>query len=89
MAWSARLGSVTVTMNVQDAKANLSRLLVYAERGDDVVIARKGVPVVRLVPVAPQTARRFDLFPFELSDEAVAASLAPLDDADLRLWGAV
>lgn len=75
-------------MNVQDAKANLSRLLVCAERGDDVVIARKGVPVVRLVPVAG-AARRFDLFPTVLSDDAVAASLAPLDEADLRLWGAV
>ncbi|MDR3067920.1 MAG: type II toxin-antitoxin system prevent-host-death family antitoxin [Cellulomonas sp.] len=77
------------TVNVQDAKANLSRLLAAAERGDDVVIARKGVPVVRLVPVAPQAGRVFDLFPGGLSDEAAAASLAPLDEADLRLWGAV
>ena len=78
-----------MTMNVQDAKMNLSRLLACAERGDDVVIARRGVPVARLVPVASGTERRFDLFPTELSDEAAAASLAPLDDADLQLWGVV
>ncbi|MCL2423379.1 MAG: type II toxin-antitoxin system prevent-host-death family antitoxin, partial [Micrococcales bacterium] len=68
---------MTVTMNVQDAKVNLSRLLTCAERGDDVVIARRGVPVVRLVPVAASTGRTFDLFPTELSDEAAAASMAP------------
>ncbi|MCL2848737.1 MAG: type II toxin-antitoxin system prevent-host-death family antitoxin, partial [Micrococcales bacterium] len=70
---------MTVVMNVQDAKVNLSRLLASAERGDEVVIARRGVPVARLVPVA--SARRFDLFPTELSDDAASASLAPLDDA--------
>ena len=80
---------MTVTMNVQDAKASLSRLLACAEQGDEVFIARKGVPVVRLVPVAPQAPRRFDMFPLKLSDEAVAASLAPLDESELGLWGAV
>ncbi|MCL2454816.1 MAG: type II toxin-antitoxin system prevent-host-death family antitoxin [Micrococcales bacterium] len=75
-------------VNVQDAKTNLSRLLAAAERGDDVVIARKGVPVARLVPVVASAARRFDLFPGGLSDEAAAVSLAAMDETDLRLWGA-
>jgi prevent-host-death family protein len=79
---------MTVMMNVQDAKANLSRLLVQAERGDEVVIARKGVPVVRLVPVV-QEGRRFDRYPCQFSDEELAAAVAPLDDDELRLWGAV
>ena len=35
--------------NVHDAKTNLSRLLAQVEAGEDVVIARRGQPVARLV----------------------------------------
>src|SRR4028119_1622646 len=38
-------------VNVQEAKTRLSQLLAAAERGEEVVIARGGRPVVRLVPV--------------------------------------
>jgi prevent-host-death family protein len=78
---------MVLTMNVQDAKANLSRLIADAEDGNDVLIARKGVPVVRLVPVVSAPSRCFDLFPAVLSDEAVTESIAPLDDEQLALWG--
>lgn len=37
--------------NVHEAKTNLSRLLDEMERGEDVVIARAGRPVARLVPL--------------------------------------
>lgn len=39
------------TYNVHEAKSNLSRLLEQVERGEEVVIARHGKPVARLVPV--------------------------------------
>ena len=38
-------------VNVHRAKTQLSRLLEAAESGEDVVIARAGKPVARLVPV--------------------------------------
>lgn len=38
-------------LNVLQAKNQLSRLLAAAEAGEDVVIARNGSPVARLVPV--------------------------------------
>jgi prevent-host-death family protein len=38
--------------NVHEARSNLSQLLDMAERGDEVIIARHGKPVARLVPVA-------------------------------------
>ena len=37
------------TVNVHDAKTELSRLLAEVEAGEDVVIARRGKPVARLV----------------------------------------
>lgn len=38
-----------ITVNVHEAKTNLSRLLVQAEAGEEVIIARNGNPVARLV----------------------------------------
>jgi prevent-host-death family protein len=38
-------------VNVHEAKTRLSQLLSAVEAGEDVVIARQGVPVARLVPV--------------------------------------
>lgn len=38
-------------VNVLEAKNNLSQLVSRAAAGEDVVIARRGVPLVRLVPV--------------------------------------
>lgn len=42
---------MTKTANIHEAKTNLSRLIDAAERGEEVVIARNGVPAVKLVPV--------------------------------------
>lgn len=40
------------TVNVHEAKTHLSRLLEAVERGEEIVIARAGKPVARLVSVA-------------------------------------
>lgn len=42
---------MTKTANIHEAKTNLSKLIDAAQRGEEVVIARNGVPVVKLVPV--------------------------------------
>lgn len=46
-------------VTVHDAKTRLSRLIANALAGEDVVIARRDEPVVRLVPVDPRTERCF------------------------------
>jgi prevent-host-death family protein len=38
------------TVNVHEAKTHLSRLLSRVERGDEIVIARAGRPIARLLP---------------------------------------
>lgn len=40
-------------VNVHQAKTNLSRLIEEALRGEEVVIARNGVPAVKLVQIEP------------------------------------
>jgi antitoxin (DNA-binding transcriptional repressor) of toxin-antitoxin stability system len=45
--------------SVREAKTNLSKLIAAALAGDEVVIARGNVPIVRLAPVARPGRRRF------------------------------
>jgi prevent-host-death family protein len=54
----------TKTVNVHEAKTNFSKLLKLVERGEEIVIARAGHPVARLIGLAhaptdrtPGTAR--------------------------------
>lgn len=49
---------MTMTVNVHDAKTQLSRLLLRIGQGEEVIIARAGKPVARLVPFAARPARR-------------------------------
>ena len=46
-----------IQQNIHEAKTHLSRLISRTLKGDDVVIAKAGKPVVRLVPVARKDAR--------------------------------
>jgi prevent-host-death family protein len=47
-----------VEVNVHEAKTHLSRLLARVAKGEEVVIARAGKPVARLVPLAGPKGRR-------------------------------
>ena len=44
--------------NVHEAKTHLSRLLDQVTAGEEVVIAKAGVPIARLVPAAPVVHER-------------------------------
>jgi prevent-host-death family protein len=41
-------------VNMHQAKSQLSELVAAAERGEEVVIARSGTPVARLVAITPE-----------------------------------
>jgi len=45
-------------VDVHDAKANLTRLLEWVARGEEITIAKAGLPVAKLVPICPIVARR-------------------------------
>lgn len=71
-------------VNMHEAKTELSRLVERALAGEDVVIARAGVPVVRLVPVA-QTGKR-QLGQWRGRVRLAEDFDAPLSDAELSDW---
>jgi len=45
-------------VNIHEAKTHLSRLLARLNDGEEIVIARAGRPVARLVPIVQQPLRR-------------------------------
>lgn len=73
---------MTITYNVAEAKAQLSRLLDAALAGEDVVLARAGTPLVRLVPVQRLPARELGFLPMSMPDER----FDPIDGDDLNAW---
>ena len=46
------------TVNIHEAKTHLSRLLQRVSKGEEVVIARSGTPVAKLVPYTPTSKPR-------------------------------
>jgi prevent-host-death family protein len=46
------------TVNIHQAKTHFSRLVERAEAGEEIIIARSGKPVARLVPIYQLTERR-------------------------------
>lgn len=45
--------SLIMQMSVSDAKGHLLELIRLAQSGEDVVLTRRGIEVVRLTPVRP------------------------------------
>lgn len=67
------------------AKAQLSQLIKAALEGEDVVIARGSIPVVRLVPVVERTQTfKMGLLANQLGE--VPDFLLPMDEGELELW---
>lgn len=48
--------------NMHEAKSKLSQLVETALSGEEVIIAKSGKPVVKLVPFKPSTKRIFGLY---------------------------
>ncbi|MDD3519536.1 MAG: type II toxin-antitoxin system Phd/YefM family antitoxin [Chromatiales bacterium] len=46
------------TINIHEAKTHLSRFVDQAAAGEEIIIARAGKPVARLVPLAPTPSER-------------------------------
>lgn len=82
------------TVNIHEAKSTLSTLLTEVEEGEEVVIARNGKPVAKLVPVERAPRRepgvlrrlpewrdfRYDPAIFAaMTDEELAAEGWPID----------
>ena len=71
-------------VNVHEAKTRLSRLLAQVEAGEDVVIARRGEPVARLVRCKPRGKRQFGAMKGQIVIDD--SFFDPLPEEELRAW---
>ncbi len=70
------------TVNVHEAKTHLSRLLVRAHAGEEIVIAKAGHPYARLVPLTPVKQRQ----PGIAKGKVTKAFFDPLPEDELKKW---
>lgn len=72
-------------VNVHEAKTQLSRLLEQVEAGEEIIIARAGKPVARLVPLANRPLRQ----PGRLKGKIHVPDsfFDPMTEEELREWG--
>jgi prevent-host-death family protein len=73
------------TVTIHQAKTNLSRLIARARAGEEIIIARGDVPVVRLEPVALQRRRKFGAMRGRAS--IGQEFFEPLPPEELDAWG--
>ena len=74
---------VMIEVNIHEAKTHLSRLLAKVAEGEEVVIARSGEPVARIVPIERVSTKRI------LGQDAGRVTIAddfdaPLDPETMR-----
>ncbi len=75
-------------VNIHEAKTTLSRLVEAAERGEEILLARAGRPVARLVPLRAESRVRLGL------GKGIVGRVSPAFDRPLsqrelrRLFGA-
>lgn len=73
-----------VVVNVHQAKTQLSRLLARVEAGEDVVIARRGEPVARLVGCKAPNKRQPDVLKGKVT--VPESFFDPLPENELTAW---
>ena len=71
-------------VNVHQAKTQLSRLLAQVENGEEVIIARNGKPVARLVGVQKRGKRQPDIF--KGKTVIPDSFFDPLPEEELKAW---
>lgn len=74
-------------MNVAEAKAKLSKLLAAVDAGEEVIIARDGVPAARLVPMK-MTGVRLGLLAGMVKPQTMPDFMEPMSEEELAEWGA-
>lgn len=76
---------MTVLVNMHEAKSSLSRLVERALAGEEIVIARNGQPLVKLVPLPKNATPRI---PGRSKGKIWVAPdcFAPLSEEELASW---
>ena len=74
----------TRTVTIHEAKTNLSRLIAAVEAGEEIIVARGKVPVMKMVPLHAKPKRVPGLLKglIEIGPEF----FEPMSEEELALW---
>jgi prevent-host-death family protein len=76
---------VALTVNIHDAKTHLSKLLGRVMQGEEIVIAKAGKPVARLIPERPSpSAKRVP--GIDKGKLWIADDFDEMSESELALW---
>ncbi len=70
------------TVNIHDAKTHLSRLLEDVVAGQEIILARNGKPLARLVPFREDTDREMGFVAYHVPE----SFFEPLPEEELAAW---
>ncbi len=74
-------------VNMHEAKTNLSKLVDKALEGEEIILARSGKAVVKLVPINPQQQTRpIGLHKQSLTNTEAQAAMTPISEEDLGFY---
>jgi prevent-host-death family protein len=75
-------------INIHQAKTHFASLIQRALNGEEIVVAKHGKPLIKLVPVNTSTipARQFGRHPQSPGQDAQRRALAPLTEDELGDW---
>ncbi len=74
-------------VNIHEAKTNFSKLIERALAGEEIVIAKSGKPLLKLVPLeGPGALRPMGLHRQTVGNDFEKRSLEPLPNDELTAW---
>ncbi len=74
---------MTTTVNIHEAKINLSKLLDRAHEGEEIIITKAGKPLAKLAPLGKPRER----IPGLANGRVTEAFFEPLPPEELEAWG--
>ena len=77
------------TVNIYDAKTHFSRLIERVAAGEEIVIARAGKPVAKLVPIPAEAPVRRTGLLAHVPCPPDSFFFDPMTEDELRLWEGV
>ncbi|MBA4392837.1 MAG: type II toxin-antitoxin system prevent-host-death family antitoxin [Desulfobacca sp.] len=74
---------MTIMVNIHEAKTNLSRLLARVSDGEEVILAKAGKPIARLVSCEETRPRQPGMVKGHFDDRF----FDPLPEDEIQAWG--
>lgn len=69
------------TYNLNEAKTHLSSLVEAVQKGEEIIIARYGVPVAKLVAVKKPAKRKLGFYPIDFESDLLEPTDADILEA--------